>query len=124
VGASPRRGPACSQRGYIRSDRLSRPRAPPPLRTGSGAGHLLILALTPKLHASVFRTAGHRIPVLMLTARDAVADRVAGLDAGADDYLVKPFALRMPGGKPSFGLPKSLGSKRCRLGWHVTRAGV
>jgi two-component system, OmpR family, response regulator MprA len=39
------------------------------------------------------RTAGHRIPVLMLTARDAVADRVAGLDAGADDYLVKPFAL-------------------------------
>ena len=34
-----------------------------------------------------------RTPVLMLTARDAVADRVAGLDAGADDYLVKPFAL-------------------------------
>ena len=33
-------------------------------------------------------------PVLMLTARDAVDDRVAGLDAGADDYLVKPFALR------------------------------
>jgi two-component system response regulator MprA len=37
--------------------------------------------------------AGHDIPVLMLTARDAVADRVKGLDAGADDYLVKPFAL-------------------------------
>lgn len=35
-----------------------------------------------------------RVPVLMLTARDAVDDRVAGLDAGADDYLVKPFALR------------------------------
>jgi two-component system response regulator MprA len=34
-----------------------------------------------------------RTPVLMLTARDAVDDRVAGLDAGADDYLVKPFAL-------------------------------
>jgi two-component system, OmpR family, response regulator MprA len=34
-----------------------------------------------------------RTPVLMLTARDAVGDRVAGLDAGADDYLVKPFAL-------------------------------
>ena len=33
------------------------------------------------------------IPILMLTARDSVADRVAGLDAGADDYLVKPFAL-------------------------------
>jgi DNA-binding response OmpR family regulator len=34
-----------------------------------------------------------RTPILMLTARDAVPDRVAGLDAGADDYLVKPFAL-------------------------------
>jgi two-component system, OmpR family, response regulator MprA len=33
------------------------------------------------------------VPILMLTARDAVADRVAGLDAGADDYLPKPFAL-------------------------------
>jgi two-component system, OmpR family, response regulator MprA len=40
------------------------------------------------------RGAGDRTPVLMLTARDAVDDRVAGLDAGADDYLVKPFALR------------------------------
>jgi two-component system response regulator MprA len=39
------------------------------------------------------RAAGDRTPVLMLTARDAVADRVTGLDAGADDYLVKPFAL-------------------------------
>jgi two-component system, OmpR family, response regulator MprA len=40
------------------------------------------------------RGAGDRTPVLMLTARDAVDDRVAGLDAGADDYLVKPFALK------------------------------
>ena len=39
------------------------------------------------------RQAGDRTPVLMLTARDTVDDRVAGLDAGADDYLVKPFAL-------------------------------
>src|ERR671935_2563015 len=39
------------------------------------------------------RRRGDRTPVLMLTARDAVRDRVAGLDAGADDYLVKPFAL-------------------------------
>ena len=39
------------------------------------------------------RAAGDATPVLMLTARDAVADRVAGLDAGADDYVVKPFAL-------------------------------
>ncbi|MBS0307428.1 MAG: response regulator [Proteobacteria bacterium] len=37
------------------------------------------------------RQAGNRLPVLVLTARDAVADRVKGLDAGADDYLVKPF---------------------------------
>src|SRR5256886_2093298 len=40
------------------------------------------------------RDAGDRTPVLMLTARDTVDDRVAGLDAGADDYLVKPFALK------------------------------
>jgi two-component system, OmpR family, response regulator MprA len=39
------------------------------------------------------RERGDRTPVLMLTARDLVADRVAGLDAGADDYLAKPFAL-------------------------------
>ena len=39
------------------------------------------------------RAAGDDVPVLMLTARDEVADRVAGLDAGADDYLPKPFAL-------------------------------
>ena len=39
------------------------------------------------------RAAANRVPVLMLTARDDVGDRVAGLDAGADDYLVKPFAL-------------------------------
>ncbi|WP_122819043.1 response regulator transcription factor [Nocardioides pantholopis] len=39
------------------------------------------------------RTAGHDVPILVLTARDAVGERVAGLDAGADDYLTKPFAL-------------------------------
>jgi two-component system, OmpR family, response regulator MprA len=39
------------------------------------------------------RSRGNRTPILMLTARDAVADRVEGLEAGADDYLVKPFAL-------------------------------
>jgi len=40
------------------------------------------------------RQRGIRAPILMLTARDAVDDRVAGLDAGADDYLVKPFAFK------------------------------
>jgi DNA-binding response OmpR family regulator len=39
------------------------------------------------------RTDGVRTPILMLTARDAVADRIKGLDTGADDYLVKPFAF-------------------------------
>ena len=39
------------------------------------------------------RGAGHSLPVLILTARDAVADRIRGLDSGADDYLVKPFDL-------------------------------
>jgi DNA-binding response OmpR family regulator len=39
------------------------------------------------------RRQGARVPVLMLTARDALSDRIAGLDSGADDYLVKPFEL-------------------------------
>ena len=40
------------------------------------------------------RSAGNDLPILVLTARDAVGDRVDGLDAGADDYLTKPFALQ------------------------------
>src|ERR1700712_1680237 len=44
------------------------------------------LAVTRRLRAK-----GLRVPILLLTARDAVHERVAGLDAGADDYLVKPF---------------------------------
>jgi two-component system copper resistance phosphate regulon response regulator CusR len=43
--------------------------------------------------ARELRAKGSRVPILMLTARDAVRDRVAGLDAGADDYLTKPFEL-------------------------------
>src|SRR5437773_3180564 len=42
--------------------------------------------------AQRLRAAGDQVPILMLTARDAVADRVKGLETGADDYLVKPFA--------------------------------
>ena len=41
------------------------------------------------------RAAGRQVPILMLTARDAVADIVRGLDAGADDYLTKPFPLQV-----------------------------
>jgi heavy metal response regulator len=40
------------------------------------------------------RTQGNKVPILMLTARDAIEDRVRGLDSGADDYLVKPFAFQ------------------------------
>jgi two-component system response regulator MprA len=42
----------------------------------------------------LLRAEGVHLPILMLTARDSIGDRVAGLDAGADDYLVKPFALQ------------------------------
>ena len=57
---------------------------------------LLDLGLPKKSGLDVLRSLrsrGHDVPVLIMTARDAVADRVAGLDAGADDYLVKPFDL-------------------------------
>jgi heavy metal response regulator len=40
------------------------------------------------------RAQGNKVPILMLTARDAIEDRVQGLDSGADDYLVKPFAFQ------------------------------
>jgi two-component system, OmpR family, response regulator len=57
---------------------------------------VLDLGLPKKDGLNVLKTLrhrGNRIPVLILTARDTVADRVKGLDAGADDYLVKPFDL-------------------------------
>src|SRR5260370_36652403 len=57
---------------------------------------ILDILLPAKDGLAVCRTLRARrvnIPILMLTARDAVEDRVAGLDSGADDYLVKPFAL-------------------------------
>ncbi len=68
------------------------------LALGSELYQLLLLDLgLPKMSGlevlKAMRRTGNRIPVLILTARDAVADRVAGLDAGADDYLVKPFDL-------------------------------
>jgi DNA-binding response OmpR family regulator len=59
---------------------------------------VLLDVMLPKLDGLVVARrlrAGHRnVPILMLTARDGIDDRVAGLDSGADDYLVKPFAFR------------------------------
>jgi two-component system OmpR family response regulator len=80
------------------------------------------------------RAEGRWAPVLMLTARDAVPDRVAGLDAGADDYLVKPFAfaelfarLRALCRRDPAPRPAVLEVDDIRLDpatWTVTRAGV
>src|SRR6187397_139899 len=66
------------------------------------AGHapdaLVIDVMMPRLDGiettKALRSAGNDLPILVLTARDAVGDRVEGLDAGADDYLTKPFALQ------------------------------
>ncbi len=63
----------------------------------SGIYDLLILdRMLPKLDGLTllkeFRAQGHKTPVLFLTAKDTYQDRVAGLDAGADDYMVKPFS--------------------------------
>jgi two-component system response regulator MprA len=62
-----------------------------------GADAVVLDVLMPGLNGidvcRSIRAAGKSLPILMLTAREAVPDRVAGLEAGADDYLVKPFAL-------------------------------
>ncbi len=68
------------------------------LRSNPNAVDLLIVdILMPRLDGLEMtrrlRSDGNAVPILMLTARDQVSDRVAGLEAGADDYLVKPFAL-------------------------------
>jgi two-component system response regulator MprA len=64
----------------------------------SPADAVILDVLMPRIDgldvARRMRQAGDRTPILMLTARDAIDDRVKGLDVGADDYLVKPFALR------------------------------
>ncbi|NEE03543.1 response regulator transcription factor [Phytoactinopolyspora halotolerans] len=79
------------------------------------------------------RMRGDRTPVLMLTARDAVRDRVRGLDVGADDYLVKPFAheellarlraiLRRVGGAEEDDAPLTVGDLRLDpRSWQATR---
>ncbi len=66
------------------------------LMTGGYAGVVLDLGL-PRLPGlevlQRLRKSGNKVPVLILTARDAVEDRIKGLDGGADDYLIKPFDL-------------------------------
>src|SRR6266542_4133740 len=68
-----------------------------PLRTGLRPDLVVVDLMMPYLDGLEvcrrLRSAGDRTPILVLTARDQVDDRVAGLDAGADDYLIKPFAL-------------------------------
>lgn len=67
------------------------------LETGNGIDAVILDIGLPDVPgtevARRVRAAGSKVPILMLTARDAVADRVAGLESGADDYLVKPFAF-------------------------------
>ncbi|MBZ5735987.1 response regulator transcription factor [Nocardioides sp. TRM66260-LWL] len=70
-------------------------------RLGAGGQHpdvVIMDVMMPRLDGiettKALRQAGHDLPILVLTARDAVGDRVEGLDAGADDYLTKPFALQ------------------------------
>jgi two-component system response regulator MprA len=68
----------------------------------AGPGHhpdvVVMDVMMPRLDGiettKALRAAGNDVPILVLTARDAVGDRVEGLDAGADDYLTKPFALQ------------------------------
>ncbi|MGA8211260.1 MAG: response regulator transcription factor [Nocardioidaceae bacterium] len=64
---------------------------------GQAPDALVIDVMMPRLDGiettRALRTAGNDLPILVLTARDSVGDRVDGLDAGADDYLTKPFAL-------------------------------
>ena len=73
---------------------------PEALQLGSSLDHdaVVLDIMLPKLDGitvcSELRSRGSTASILMLTARDTVDDRVAGLDAGADDYLVKPFAMK------------------------------
>ena len=67
------------------------------LSAGASPDVVVMDVMMPRLDGiettKALRAAGHEVPILVLTARDAVGDRVEGLDAGADDYLTKPFAV-------------------------------
>ena len=68
------------------------------LAQGQGPDVVVMDVMMPRLDGiettKTLRKAGNDVPILVLTARDAIGDRVEGLDAGADDYLTKPFALQ------------------------------
>jgi two-component system response regulator QseB len=98
----------------------------PPLDLGCGGDGLELLKSE--------RARGLALPVLIITARDAVSDRVQGLDAGADDYLIKPFdldelgariraLLRRRGGRPAV-LLEHLGVRLDPAAHEVTRDGA
>ena len=78
---------------------LAVPDGPAALAAGRAGGHdvLLLDWMLPGMEGpeviAALRAEGHRTPVLLLTARGALPDRVQGLDAGADDYLAKPFEV-------------------------------
>jgi two-component system response regulator QseB len=84
------------------------------LATGGDAYALVLLDLGLPRKSGLdllkeIRRAGNRVRVLIVTARDAVADRVAGLDAGADDYLAKPFSLDELGARMRALLRRDIG---------------
>lgn len=83
---------------------------------------LLVLDVTlPKLDGVSLcrrlRNRQHSVPVLMLTARDTVADKIAGLDAGADDYVVKPFNLQELMARVRALLRRGSATTTSRLNW-------
>lgn len=86
-----------NDRGWKTGEASTGPMALAQIRTGSFSMVILDLGLPGMDGLEVCRRAreeGHSVPVLMLTARDELDDRIAGLSTGADDYLVKPFSLK------------------------------
>lgn len=67
---------------------------------------------------SALRREGHAVPVLVLTARDAIGERIRGLDSGADDYVVKPVDLHELAARLRALVRRAHGQPRDRLQWH------